>query len=294
MSALSTRELELFLAVAECLNFRLAAERLHMSQPPLSRSIRALEGRLGTRLFARNTHRVSLTPAGAKLLPQAQNIIYLLGKAEQSLQRYAAPKVLRLGLTSSLGTGMFADFITALEKRLHPVNVETTFDNSPRLVAQVKKKTLDAAIIAHPTHLQGQSYVELARIPQVVAVASHNPLSKRRVLSLGEIANQPVYWFARARQPAFFDHCHRVFRQHGFAPHYLPEPHDHHVLLAEVAAGNGVAILPRSFTALRLKGVAYRPLREGDEIAVGVGLLGDVAQHSAFVAVHEVAAQWLV
>jgi DNA-binding transcriptional LysR family regulator len=218
----------------------------------------------------------------------------LLTKAEQSLNRYAAPKKLRLGLTSSLGPGMFASFITALEKRLHPLTVETSFDNSPRLVAHVKKKTLDAAIIAYPTSLQGLNFVELARIPQVVAVASQNPLAKRRTLSLGDIADQPVYWFARSRQPAFFDHCHRVFRRHGFAPNYLQEPNDHHVLLAEVGAGNGVAILPRSFTALRLNGVSYRPLREGEEIAVGVGLLGDAAQHPALGVVHEVAGLWVV
>ncbi len=284
----------MFLAVAECLNFRLAAERLHLSQPPLSRSIRALEARLGTPLFERNTHQVALTAAGAKLLPQAQKIMALLVKAEQSLHRFAAPKTLRLGLTSSLGTGMFTGFIAALEKRLHPISLETTFDNSPRLVAQVKKRLLDAAIIAYPTNLQGQSFVELARIQQVVAIASHNPLAKRRTLALGDIADQAVYWFARARQPAFFDHCHKVFRQHGFAPHYLPEPHDHHVLLAEVGAGNGVAILPSTFTALRLKGVSYRPLREGQEIAVGVGLLGDAAQHPALGVLREVAARWLV
>ncbi len=291
MSTLNTRDLELFLAVAECLNFRLAAQRLHLSQPPLSRAIRTLEERLGTPLFARNTHQVSLTPAGARLLPQARSILQALHKAEVSLKRYAQAQSLRLGLTPSLGPGMFTDLLAALEKRLQPTALQTTFEASPRLVALVKKKMLDAAIIAYPTNLQGLHFEALARIPQVVALASGHALAKRRMLSLKDLANEPVYWFARARQPAFFDHCHRVFRQHGFAPRFLPEPQDHHVLLAEVAAGKGVAIVPQSFGTLKLKGVSYRALRKGDALAVGVGLLSDAAQHPALAVLRELAGQ---
>ncbi len=289
MSTLNTRDLELFLAVAQCLNFRLAAQRLHLSQPPLSRAIRTLEERLGTPLFARNTHQVSLTPAGAKLLPQARSILQALHKAELSLKRYGQAQTLRLGLTPSLGPGLFTDLLAKLEKRLQPMGLQTTLEASPRLVALVKKKLLDAAIIAYPTSLQGLHFEALARIPQVVALASGHALARRRTLSLADLANEPVYWFARARQPAFFDHCHRVFRQQGFAPHFLPGPNDHHGLLAEVAAGKGVAIVPQSFGALKLKGVSYRPLREGDALAVGVGLLSDGGQHPGLAVLQELA-----
>jgi DNA-binding transcriptional LysR family regulator len=82
-----------------------------------------------------------------------------------------------------------------------------------------------------------------------------------------------VYWFERARQPAFFDHCHTVFREFGFAPSFVREPPDHHVLLSEVAAGNGIALLPASFAAIRRNGVAYRKLAEGDRLATGLGLV---------------------
>lgn len=78
--------------------------------------------------------------------------------------------------------------------------------------------------------------------------------------------------FERARQPAFYDHCQQVFSRHGFAAPKLREPADHHVLLAEVASGRGMALLPRSFTALRRPGVVYRALAEGEALAVGIGL----------------------
>lgn len=79
--------------------------------------------------------------------------------------------------------------------------------------------------------------------------------------------------FERARQPAFFDHCRAVFRRHGFEPRTLREPEDHHVLLAGVANAEAFALLPRSFTALKRTGGVYRPLKEGDELAVSVGVV---------------------
>jgi|SRR5437867_3577185 len=76
----------------------------------------------------------------------------------------------------------------------------------------------------------------------------------------------------RSRQPAFFDHCKRVFAAHGFTPRTVKEPLDHHVLLASVAFGRAAALLPASFKAIKRDGVSYKTLKEGRELAVGVGL----------------------
>jgi DNA-binding transcriptional LysR family regulator len=107
----------------------------------------------------------------------------------------------------------------------------------------------------------------------LVALPARHPLARRRALSLADLQDQPVYWFERARQPAFFDHCHAVFREFGFAPSFVREPPDHHVLLSEVAAGHGMALLPASFAAIARHGVAYRKLAEGDRLATGLGLV---------------------
>ena len=272
MRALDTHALTLFCAVARCLNFRQAAEQLHMTQPPLSRAIRLLEDRLGARLFERDTQGVALTQAGRTLLPQALHILDLLDAAQASLQRDAAPARLRLGLTSSVEAGLFRPLLAALEAQLGNVRLELTAAPSPRLVASVRKGQLDAALLALPSATFDLAVQPLARQPMMLALPAGHRLAKKRKLGLADISQESVYWFERARQPAFFDHCQQVFRRHGFAPAFLREAVDHHVLLGDVAAGKGMALLADSFRALRMAGVVYRPLLEGEELAVGIGL----------------------
>lgn len=282
MRALDSHALQMFVAVALCLNFRQAAEQLHMTQPPLSRAIKLLEQRLGVRLFERNTHGVALTPAAVQLLPAARRILALLGDAERTLLAWqAAPASLRLGLPTAFEGGMFRAFAETLSEALAPIRLELAFQPSPTLVREVRAGRLDAAVIALPTRTFELPVLALGRQPTLVALASRHPLARRRSLSLHDLREQPVYWFERARQPAFFDHCHAIFRRHDFAPAFLREPHDHHVLLSDVAAGKGMALLPESFRALKLAGVAYRQLAEGEELAVGTGLIVGAAGHPA-------------
>jgi DNA-binding transcriptional LysR family regulator len=179
---------------------------------------------------------------------------------------------LRLGLTSAVEPAWFRGLPQRIEVR-HPETVISAFsDTSPRLVRQLRTGRLDAAFIALPTETEGLDVIELDRLPMIVAMSSAHPLAKRRMVRLVDLAKEPVFWFERARQPAFYDHCQRIFARRGLALCKLREPTDHHVLLAEVASGRGMALLPKSFAGLRKAGVAYRSLAEGDELAVGIGL----------------------
>jgi DNA-binding transcriptional LysR family regulator len=286
MTPLDTRALQMFVAVATCLNFRQAAEQLHMTQPPLSRAIRALELRLGVTLFTRDTQRVIPTPAALSLLPQALHILRLLEQAGQSIARHTpAPAGLRLGLTNAVEGGSFR----ALTAALDGTALTLTLQPSPRLVAALRNGKLDAALIGLPCKTFDLTVQPLCRQPLMVALSSGHALARRRRLALADLRHEAVFFFERARQPAFFDHCHNAFRRHGFAPRFVREPHEHHVLLSDVAAGNGVALLPASFAALRLNGVSYRPLKEGEELACGIGLVIASALHPAAAALRAAA-----
>jgi DNA-binding transcriptional LysR family regulator len=281
-SRLDSRFLRQFVAVAETLSFRQAAERLHISQPPLSRAIRELETRLGTLLFERDTTGVELTPAGQRLLPLARRILRLMAEAEaavlargspaspQSSTRLQSWTRLRLGLTSAIEPQWFQKIAAAMEA--HGFVIDVTADESPRLVRMLDRGKLDAAFIALPTHAPGVDIQVLDEQPLVAVLPVGHHLARRRIVSLAELAGDRLYWFRRARQPAFFDHCAKVFERHGFAPRVLEEPQDNHVLLAQVAAGRGIALLPASFARLRREGITYKRLREDDELRVGIGI----------------------
>lgn len=274
MAPLDSRALAQFVAVAETLSFRQAAERLHVSQPPLSRAIRELEERLGVRLFDRSVRGVALTPAGRHLLPRARRVLRLLADTHAELRAMGdAPHALRIGFTSAVEAQTFAGLLDEAPKRQRPaIEIRPSFDTSPRLLRQLNAGRLDAAFIALPVRDDALSLTEVLRQPMVAALPANHPHARRRRLALADLADGPLLWFERARQPAFFDHCEAIFARHRFAPPRRKEPADHHVLLAEVAAGRGVALLPASFAALRRPGVRYVALREGDELAVAIAL----------------------
>jgi len=269
---LDSRSLGLFAAVATAGNFRHAADTLHMSQPPLSRAIRALEERLGVRLFDRGTQGVELTHAGRKLLPRAQRILRLIAEAEQAIAGDKDPKRLRIGITSAIELNWFAGLAARINVARPALSVLSVSDTSPRLVRALRMHKLDAAIIALPTEVADLSVTPLDRQPMVVAMPSSHRLARRRAIALRDLLGESVFQFDRARQPAFFDHCQAVFARHGVALNAVPEPADHHVLLAGVANGSAFALLPASFMSIRRSGVSYRPLKEGEELSIGVGL----------------------
>ena len=269
---IDSRALAQFVAVAESMSFRQAAETLHMSQPPLTRAIKGLEERLGVRLFDRDTRSVSLTASGKKLLPRARLILRLIGDAERALASSAIPAKLRLGITNAVDPEWFTAFVKRAGAVQPGVAIVPVSDSSPRLVRLLRRHQLDAAFIALPTESAALDVIELGRQPMVVAMSSAHRLARRKMIRLNELTGEPLFWFERARQPAFFDHCQRVFDRHGFAAMTVKEPLDHHVLLAGVASGRALALLPKSLAGLRRRGVVYRVLREGAELAVGIGL----------------------
>jgi DNA-binding transcriptional LysR family regulator len=160
-----------------------------------------------------------------------------------------------------------------LQTALAKTTITVTSDTSPRLVRQLRSAKLEAAFIALPTSTMELDVVKLEQVPMIVAIASTDPLARRRRIRLSDLATRRLFWFPRARQPAFYDRCEDVFARHDFEPSRVLEPTDHHVLLADVAAGRGFALLPASFTKLRRDGVRYLTLAEGQDFAVGIGLV---------------------
>lgn len=263
---LDIRLLRYFAVVAEENNISRAAQRLFISQPPLSRHIRHLEAQLGLTLFLRHTKGLILTEEGRRVLDMVRLLLALQERTLAALSQLSAhsQQPLRLGLTTAFEQGVFAAAEAALGEHNRALHI--TRQPSPALAQRVRKGTLDAALIALPLntdglHLRALSYYE----PLIAALPAAWPEVGQADLALSALNHRPLFWFKRERNPDFFDYTRRIFDRAGYTPAYVEEPAEHDVLLARIARGEGMILLPASFSAIQRQGVVFCPLQDASQ-----------------------------
>jgi DNA-binding transcriptional LysR family regulator len=271
---LNLKQLKYFIAVAEELNFRRAAERLFITQPPLSRQIQMLEEVLGTRLFLRDRQGVRLTEAGNRFLPDARNLVQ---ESLQAVLRLQPPgddsgsSLLRLGITTVVDVGLFAGIESNFENRFPGVRVSVKRQISAHLIRDLHRGRIDVAVIGQPSRTDGLTVEHLCDDPMVACIPSDHRLVKQRQLSILDLADDPLFWFDRKLNPAYYDYCEQVFKRVGFFPQQVPEPTDHHVLLGLIAEGRGIALVPNSLNTVTRKGVVFKKIAEGEQLCIRIG-----------------------
>ncbi|EGT4256495.1 LysR family transcriptional regulator [Citrobacter amalonaticus] len=273
LHSLDIRLLRYFAVVAEENNMSRAALRLFMSQPPLSRHIRQLEERLGVTLFVRHTKGLTLTNEGLRVLEIVRPLLEQQDKTYAALSQLALNGVqsLRLGLTTAFEQGVFAALETQLNTRIETLRLVR--QSSPDLVRLVRRGKLDAALVALPLETAGLAVTPLDwHEPLIAALPAIWPEAGGVSLSLGKLNHRPLFWFSRERNPAFFDATRARFQCVGYAPTCLEEPLEHDVLLARIAHGDGLSLLPASFAVIQREGVFFCPLSDG-ELSVQAGLV---------------------
>lgn len=287
LHSLDIRLLRAFAVVAEENNISRAAQRLFISQPPLTRHIRHLEAQLGVTLFQRHSKGLILTDAGREVLEMIRPLLVLQERTLAALSQLSAhsPQPLRLGLTTAFEQGIFAAVESALSD--HTRTLHITRHASPALAQQVRKGKLDAALVALPLnteglHLHPLSYQE----PLIAALPASWLEAATPALTLRALNHRPLFWFKRERNPDFFDYTRRIFDRAGYTPAYVEEPAEHDVLLARIARGEGMILLPASFSAIQRQGVVFCPVAEGDSMPLSLGVV--YAPHQA-----ESVQQWL-
>nr|WP_132454348.1 LysR family transcriptional regulator [Paraburkholderia sp. BL8N3] len=266
-------QLRYFVAVAEESSFRRAAERLSITQPPLTRQVQALEEVVGARLFDRDRGGVALTAAGSHFLAEARE---LLASADAMLARVRERTTrrveLRLGITTVLDAALFTWLAPALEKRAPGLRLVQKRQYSQQSVADIRRGALDAALIGLPSATADLMVQRLFADPLVAALPERHRLSKRRRISLLELRDDRLFWPERRLNPAYHDHFEKLFRALRFDPQRLPEPADHHVLLGLIADAQGVALIPASLKTIAREGVVYRLLKEEPELKIEVAI----------------------
>ncbi|ENZ7923607.1 LysR family transcriptional regulator [Klebsiella variicola subsp. variicola] len=287
LHSLDIRLLRAFAVVAEENNISRAAQRLFISQPPLTRHIRHLEAQLGVTLFQRHSKGLILTDAGREVLEMIRPLLVLQERTLAALSQLSAhsPQPLRLGLTTAFEQGIFAAVESALSDHTRALHI--TRHASPALAQQVRKGKLDAALVALPLNTEGLHLHPLPyQEPLIAALPVSWPEAARPALTLRALNHRPLFWFKRERNPDFFDYTRRIFDRAGYTPAYVEEPAEHDVLLARIARGEGMILLPASFSAIQRQGVVFCPVAEGDSMPLSLGVV--YAPHHA-----ESVQQWL-
>jgi len=283
--SVNLRQLHYFIAVAEESGFRRAAQRLFITQPPLSRQISALEERLGARLFERSGRQIQLTDAGERFLAQARELVR---HADTLAAQFGTPpaqrQALRVGITSVVDASLFSWVEADFAQHFPDMRLHVTRQISVQSIRDLNAGALDVAIIGLPSRTAGLTVEPLLHEPMLVGMAATHPAARRRKLALRDFAHDTLYWFERKQNPAYFAHCEQVFKRLRFQPARLMEPQDYHTLLTLVAEGRGIALIPRSLRAIQRSGMVYKDIAEGSQLGIGLALAWRAGERSERVA----------
>lgn len=265
LSAMELRQLRYFVAVAEQANISRAAQKLFLTQPALSRQIKALESEIGQCLLERSAHSIRLTPAGETLLREGRE---LLQHADTILERVRAAGQgvrLRVGYAPSLASGLLSGAVENFAQK-HPAARVELFDLSSReLLAGLEGDTLDVALtVRQKRDGHGLKWTPLAEVSWRLAVSRHHPLARRKEVTSAEVAREPLLVFCQRDYPEYWTTITDWLRKHQQRPIIAGEYDGVDSLLAGVESGLGVAIVTTSTARLiparvRLKALAAAP-----------------------------------
>jgi DNA-binding transcriptional LysR family regulator len=259
-------QLRYFIAVAERLHFGRAAEALHISQPPLSRAIRALEQRVGVALLARTRRRVELTPAGERLLDEARRITGQLERLVLELRALAAGEQgrLRIGFVSLADYGVLPGLLKAYKAARPGVRLALREMLSPEQALALAAGELDFGLLLPPvTGSAGLEHIVVQRERFVAALASRHPLARARgKLAVSVLAGEPFVMVPREIAPGLYDIVSALAQRAGFSLNVAQEAIQMQTVVSLVSSGLGVAIVPASVANLGRRGVIYREIAD--------------------------------
>lgn len=260
---IETRLLRQFIAVAEELNFRRAAERLHMAQPPLSQAILRLEQHLGYPVFERSNRKVSLTAAGTAFLATARQVLTSLEEGVAKARRVAQGSAghLRLGF---IQITPYAHVLDALRRfRLDFPEVHLTLREAPtqELVELLEAGQLDVALLRAPGRsTPALAFERLSGEAIMAALPAGHRLAGRPVVALSELQDDDFVASPRALGQGFHDQLASLCLHAGFVPNVVQQARRLQTVAGLVAAGFGVALLPASLAATLPGGAVMLPL----------------------------------
>jgi DNA-binding transcriptional LysR family regulator len=256
-------QLRCFIAAAEELHFGRAAQQLEMLPSALGRYIRMLEDDLGTRLLTRTTRSVALTEDGAEFLKEARD---LLAKADRLAAGFRArgrahAAAIRVGAIDSAAAGLLPALLYDIRDRRPDVSVKLVEDKTIRLLPRLLSGRLDLAFVRPPENPDKRlEFLFLLHETAVVAVSDQHPLASKMSLTIADLAEEPLIVPERRSRPHSHDLTMKLFAEAGFQARVVQLADEKQTIVNLVAAGLGVAIVPRWTSRMAARGVRYVPL----------------------------------
>ena len=267
------RHLRYFVAVAETMNYRRAAEHLHVSQPALSKQIKDLENDLGAQLFIRNTGGVVLTPAGASFLEDARDVLERVEFATTAARATEAGRAGRLvvGSLGGVSAGFLAPALAAFSAEFP--QVEVTLHEAPvsDQLQALRVGRIQIALTTGPATAlpSGFDSAEVLASRIAVAVACEHRLAARPSISLMELSTESVVGVSDGGRAGHQQWMEGIFAARGIRHRPIKAVNGLESLMALVAGGHGVSILLPYMRARGDNTIVYRRIKEsGDDLLV--------------------------
>ncbi|QNJ92947.1 LysR family transcriptional regulator [Mycolicibacterium fluoranthenivorans] len=259
----SLARLSCFIAVAEELHFGRAAERLHMTQPPLSRQIQQLEAELGVQLIDRTTRSVMLTPAGIAFLPDARRILQLAESAALTVKRVPAGDLgtVVVGFTAASAHAVLPRLLERTRAKLPDVKLELREMVSAAQIEGLMTGEIDLGMARPPLKRPGIVSRPLLHEQLVAALPAEHPLvSQARQLTLNDLDGQDVIMYSPIQARYFNELLISAFTIAGATPRYVQFVTQVHTMLVLVRSAIGIALVPASAATLHPEGVVFRSI----------------------------------
>ena len=259
------RHLRYFVAVAEELNFRRAAERLHISQPPLTTQLQRLEEEIGAKLLERDTHHVALTAAGNVFLQSCRQLLHDADTAAQAARRAAHGERGRLaiGFIASLTHGIVPTLLRDYRRRFPDIELVLAEMDTSQQLEDLRERRLDVGLMGAwlPHEHKELESVVIAEEPLLAALPEDHSLAQRRRLQLAALAQEKFVLASHQNASGYNGWLMQICEKAGFKPQIARESYRRTTtVLNYVAAGFGITIVPAQFSRVPTSGIVFVPL----------------------------------
>jgi DNA-binding transcriptional LysR family regulator len=268
------RQLRYFMAIAEAGSFSRAAERLHVSQPPLSTQIKSLEQEIGTRLLARSNRGVSLTTSGQLFY---EEIRVVLGRLDSACARAVQADrgdvgMLAVGFVSIAAYGILPPALKSFRAQYPLVEVQLHELTTDAQLRELRGARLDLGIALAPVAEPDLEFTSILREELVLAAPAGHPASRGGAVDLRTLSKASFIVPPRDIAPGLYDLTISRCRAAGFAPRIVQNARQMQTVIGLVSCGMGIALVPASVRNLQRTGVSYLRLR-GRPALIELGLL---------------------